>query len=88
MLRSREHASFSEAGMLDRKKGLPEVVFVGFLWVGFFFLRAALYIFSGAIAVLRGVKESRSNAHRLFTELEGWLPNCRTGSARDFALFL
>lgn len=35
MLRSRENDSFSEAGMLDRKKGLPELFLLGLLFCAF-----------------------------------------------------
>ena len=65
MLRSREHASFSEAGMLYRKKGLPEV-FLGLLFMPFLV---------GAVEILREEKESHSNASHLFTDVKGWLPD-------------
>lgn len=63
MLRSREHASFSEAGMLDRKKGLPEVGWLVGLLLGFVLFLGLLFMLFlvGAIVVLRKEKESCSN---------------------------
>lgn len=68
----------------SRNAGQKERSSSGLVFFGFFLGLLFMPFLDEAIAILREGKESYSHAYHLFTDLEGWLPDCSDGQDRTW----